>query len=87
MLFDASQTGVLEQFGVAVLGTPVESIMATEDRELFAEKLAQIGEKVAPSHCAKTVEEAMKAAKQIGQSCLFGIFFMPMTQVTDYNLC
>lgn len=43
------QSGVLEQYGVKVLGTPVESIMATEDRQLFADKLMEINEKIAPS--------------------------------------
>lgn len=49
------QSGVLEQYGVKVLGTPVESIMATEDRQLFADKLMEINEKIAPSFAVQSV--------------------------------
>lgn len=49
------QRGVLEKYGVKVLGTSVESIMATEDRQLFADKLMEINEKIAPSVAVKSV--------------------------------
>lgn len=49
------QRGILEKYGVKVLGTPVESIMATEDRQLFADKLMEINEKIAPSFAVKSV--------------------------------
>ncbi|KAL4616618.1 carbamoyl-phosphate synthase ammonia, mitochondrial isoform X1 [Arapaima gigas] len=58
--------GVLQRYGVKVLGTPVESIMATEDRQLFADKLLEINEKIAPSIAVETVADALKAADQIG---------------------
>uniref|UniRef100_A0A673B1I6 carbamoyl-phosphate synthase (ammonia) n=1 Tax=Sphaeramia orbicularis TaxID=375764 RepID=A0A673B1I6_9TELE len=57
------QSGVLEKYGVKVLGTPVESIMATEDRQLFADKLMEINEKIAPSIA---VSDALDAAEKIG---------------------
>ncbi|KAG7463959.1 hypothetical protein MATL_G00182150 [Megalops atlanticus] len=60
------KTGVLQKYGVQVLGTPVESIMATEDRQLFADKLMEINEKMAPSIAVETVADALKAADQIG---------------------
>uniref|UniRef100_A0A8C7HVR5 Carbamoyl-phosphate synthase [ammonia], mitochondrial n=1 Tax=Oncorhynchus kisutch TaxID=8019 RepID=A0A8C7HVR5_ONCKI len=60
------QSGVLQKYGVKVLGTPVESIMATEDRQLFADKLNEINEKIAPSFAVETVADALKAADQIG---------------------
>ncbi|XP_051564917.1 carbamoyl-phosphate synthase [ammonia], mitochondrial isoform X1 [Myxocyprinus asiaticus] len=60
------QSGVLQKYGVQVLGTPVESIMATEDRQLFADKLMEINEKIAPSFAVKTVADALKAADEIG---------------------
>ncbi|KAJ8352718.1 hypothetical protein SKAU_G00241940, partial [Synaphobranchus kaupii] len=60
------QSGVLQQYGVQVLGTPVESIMATEDRQLFADKLMEINEKMAPSIAVETVANALKAADEIG---------------------
>ncbi|CAB1328699.1 unnamed protein product, partial [Coregonus sp. 'balchen'] len=60
------QSGVLQKYGVKVLGTPVESIMATEDRQLFADKLNEINEKIAPSFAVETVADALTAADQIG---------------------
>uniref|UniRef100_A0A665XCQ5 Carbamoyl-phosphate synthase 1, mitochondrial n=1 Tax=Echeneis naucrates TaxID=173247 RepID=A0A665XCQ5_ECHNA len=60
------QRGVLKKYGVKVLGTPVESIMATEDRQLFADKLMEIDEKIAPSIAVELVSDALKAAEQIG---------------------
>uniref|UniRef100_A0A3B3XLN4 Carbamoyl-phosphate synthase [ammonia], mitochondrial n=1 Tax=Poecilia mexicana TaxID=48701 RepID=A0A3B3XLN4_9TELE len=60
------QRGILEQYGVKVLGTPVESIMATEDRQLFADKLMEINEKIAPSIAVESVCDALKAAEEIG---------------------
>ncbi|KAJ8282992.1 hypothetical protein COCON_G00055110 [Conger conger] len=60
------KSGVLQQYRVQVLGTPVESIMATEDRQLFSEKLTEINEKMAPSIAVATVADALKAADQIG---------------------
>uniref|UniRef100_A0A8C3B5N1 Carbamoyl-phosphate synthase 1 n=1 Tax=Cyclopterus lumpus TaxID=8103 RepID=A0A8C3B5N1_CYCLU len=60
------QSGVLEQYGVKVLGTPVQSIMATEDRQLFSDKLMEINEKIAPSLAVESVSDALKAAEVIG---------------------
>nr|AAD43968.1 carbamoyl-phosphate synthetase III [Oreochromis grahami] len=60
------QRGILDQYGVKVLGTPVESIMATEDRQLFADKLMEINEKIAPSIAVESVSDALRAAEQIG---------------------
>lgn len=53
------QSNVLQQYGVKVLGTPVESIIATEDRQLFADKLKEINERIAPSVAVKTVRPAL----------------------------
>ena len=47
--------GILQKHGVQVLGTPVSSIEATEDREIFADGLKQIGEKLAPSIAVSNV--------------------------------
>ena len=58
--------GTLYKFGVDVLGTPVEAIRLTEDRELFAERLHQIGADTPRSLAAVTMEEALAAAKEIG---------------------
>ena len=60
------QSGVLEKYGVKVLGTPVQAIMDTEDRELFVKKLDEIGVKTIKSEACATIEEARKAAKELG---------------------
>lgn len=49
------KSGVLEKYGVRVLGTQIESIMATEDRETFADKLREINEKLAESEAVTSV--------------------------------
>src|SRR5437868_3665361 len=58
--------GVLDRYGVEVLGTPIESIRTAEDRELFKQLLLQIGEPVADSVVAYTVEDAEHFADEIG---------------------
>ena len=60
------KTGVLEKYGVKVLGTPVQAIMDTEDRELFVEKLNEINVKTIKSEACETIEQARKAAAQLG---------------------
>ncbi|KAE9371926.1 carbamoyl-phosphate synth [Stipitochalara longipes BDJ] len=55
-----------EELGVKVLGTPIDTIITTEDRELFARSMESIGEKCAKSASASTVEEAMRVVKGIG---------------------
>lgn len=55
-----------EELGVKVLGTPIETIITTEDRELFARSMESIGEKCAKSASASTVEEAMQVVEDIG---------------------
>lgn len=60
------QTGVLEKYGVKVLGTPVQAIMDTEDRELFVERLDEIGVKTIKSHAVENIEDARKAANELG---------------------
>ncbi len=60
------QSGVLEKYGVRVLGTPVQAIMETEDRELFVEKLNEIDVKTIKSHACDNVEEAKQAARELG---------------------
>ena len=55
-----------ERLGVQVLGTPIETIITTEDRELFARSMESIGEKCAKSASASTVEEALHVVKDIG---------------------
>src|SRR5512133_2186392 len=58
--------GVFEKYGVKVLGTPVRSIMDTEDRELFVKKLEEIDVKTPRSIAVTTVEDALKASEKLG---------------------
>ena len=60
------QSGVLQQYGVRVLGTSVEAIMNTEDRDLFVRKLDEIPMKTPKSHAVETMADALKAAQEIG---------------------
>jgi len=60
------KNGVLEKYGVKVLGTPVQAIMDTEDRELFVEKLNEINVKTIKSEACETIEQARKAAEELG---------------------
>ncbi|MDE6582597.1 MAG: ATP-grasp domain-containing protein, partial [Duncaniella sp.] len=60
------RSGVLEKYGVEVLGTPVQAIMDTEDRELFVHKLDEINVKTIKSQAVSTTLEAMHAAEQLG---------------------
>ena len=58
--------GVLERYGVRVLGTPIKSIRDTEDRQLFIERLNEIGVKTARSRACRNVADARAAAFEIG---------------------
>ena len=60
------QTGVLKEYGVEVLGTSVEAIMNTEDRDLFVKKLDEISLKTPVSHAVENMDDALKAAHEIG---------------------
>ena len=60
------EKGVLEKYGVKVLGTPVQAIIDTEDRDLFVKRLDEIGVKTIKSEACSTVEEVQKAAHELG---------------------
>ena len=60
------KSGVLEKYNVKVLGTPVKAIMDTEDRELFVERLNEIDVKTIKSEACETIEQARKAAADLG---------------------
>ena len=60
------KSGVLEKYDLKVLGTPVQSIMDTEDRDLFVKKLDQIDVKTIKSHAVATIEDAKIAAQDLG---------------------
>mmetsp|Transcript_32767 Transcript_32767/g.72153 ORF Transcript_32767/g.72153 Transcript_32767/m.72153 type:complete len:1504 (+) Transcript_32767:197-4708(+) len=58
--------GVFEKYGCKVLGTPIDVIIATEDREIFSRKLKEINETLAISQSALNIDEAVRVAKEIG---------------------
>ena len=60
------RNGTLGEYGVEVLGTSVEAIMNTEDRDLFVKKLNEIELKTPVSHAVENMEDALKAAHEIG---------------------
>ncbi len=60
------RSGVLEKYNVEVLGTPVQAIMDTEDRELFVHKLDEIGVKTIKSEAVNSVDDAIEAASTLG---------------------
>ncbi|MDE5750946.1 MAG: ATP-grasp domain-containing protein, partial [Duncaniella sp.] len=60
------RSGILEKYGVEVLGTPVQAIMDTEDRELFVHKLDEIDVKTIKSEAVNSVGDAIRAASELG---------------------
>lgn len=69
------ETGILQKYNVKVLGTPVESIKDTEDRNLFAQRVTEVGLKVAKSLTVNSVEEAVEAAEEIGYPLMVRIAY------------
>ncbi len=67
--------GIFDEYDVKVLGTTVESIMMTEDRQEFAVKMESIGEKVAPCEAAYTLEQAIEAGDRLGYPVLIRAAF------------
>ncbi len=63
---ELSETGVLDKYGVKVLGTPIQAIKNTEDRDLFVKKLLEIDIRVPRSIAATGVDEAVRAGEKIG---------------------
>ncbi len=60
------QKGILDKYGVQVLGTPVQAIIDTEDRDLFVKRLDEIGVKTIKSHACSSIEEVRNAATELG---------------------
>lgn len=63
---ELDKLGILDKYGVKVLGTPVRAIMNTEDRELFVEQLDEISVKTIKSEACENIEHARKAAQTLG---------------------
>jgi carbamoyl-phosphate synthase large subunit len=69
------ESGILEKYNVKVLGTPIKSIIETEDRFLFVNKCKEIGLKVAESKTARNIEEATSVAEDIGYPVMVRIAY------------
>lgn len=54
---ELDRTGVFEKYNVKIIGTPIQSIIATEDRKIFSERIGEIDEKVAPSAAVYSIQE------------------------------
>lgn len=63
---ELEKQGILERHNVQVLGTPVRAIEETEDREIFADKMTNIGEQCIPAHACTTVAEVLAASEKVG---------------------
>ena len=63
---ELKERGILEKYGVRVLGTPIESIEATEDRDLFAKKMNESKAPICKSHAVNSFNEAVEVAKDFG---------------------
>ena len=66
MAVELSEKGILDKYGVKVIGTPIESIKRGEDRELFREAMEKIGEPIIKSKIVESLEEGFKVANEIG---------------------
>ena len=60
------EAGILDQYGVRLLGTSINTIKTAEDRELFRNLLNDLGEPIAPSEIANSIEEAMQVGHDLG---------------------
>ncbi|GFE52998.1 hypothetical protein BaOVIS_004020 [Babesia ovis] len=67
---DLYNSGVLAKYNCEVLGTPIETIVNTEDRALFNQKMAEIGERCAPSKVGRDIESCVTAAAELGYPVL-----------------
>ncbi|CAD6208372.1 GSCOCG00003378001-RA-CDS [Cotesia congregata] len=63
---ELEKSGVFKNYGVKILGTPIQSVIDTEDRKIFSEKINAIQERVAPSAAVYSIQEALEAAEKLG---------------------
>ena len=73
---ELEERSVLERYGVKILGTPIQAILETEDRDLFVRKLTEIGIKVPRSKAVTSVEGAVQVARQIGYPMMLRVAYV-----------
>jgi len=72
---ELSEAGILEKYNLRVLGTPIEAIEATEDRDLFVKAMEESNVKVCKSKAVNSYAEALKAVKEIGFPCMLRVAY------------
>ncbi|MCP4296828.1 MAG: carbamoyl-phosphate synthase (glutamine-hydrolyzing) large subunit, partial [Proteobacteria bacterium] len=72
---ELDESGVLKKYNVEIIGTPVDVIRATEDRQIFADKLSQIDVKVPNSKAVTTVDDTLRVAREIGYPVMIRLGF------------
>jgi len=72
---ELKELGILEKYNVKVLGTPIDAIEATEDRDLFVKAMDESGVKVCKSRAVSSYSEALKAAEEIGFPCMIRVAY------------
>ncbi|MHA2399578.1 MAG: carbamoyl-phosphate synthase (glutamine-hydrolyzing) large subunit, partial [Promethearchaeota archaeon] len=72
---ELSEAGILEKYNLRVLGTPIEAIEATEDRDLFVKAMEESNVKVCRSKAVNSYAEALKAVKEIGFPCMLRVAY------------
>ncbi|XP_015605089.1 CAD protein [Cephus cinctus] len=63
---ELERQGVFSRYDVTILGTPIQSIIETEDRKIFTDRISEINEQVAPSAAVYSIQEALQAAEKLG---------------------
>ncbi len=72
---ELKEEGILDKYNIRVLGTPIEAIEATEDRDLFIKAMDESGVKVCKSKAVSSFSEAIKAAEEIGFPCMLRVAY------------
>lgn len=64
---ELEKNGIFKKYNVKILGTPIQSIIETEDRKIFAERIAEIDEKVAPSAAVYSIQEVANRVSRLNR--------------------
>ena len=72
---ELNELGILQKYNVRVLGTPIEAIEVTEDRDLFVQAMDESGVKVCKSRAVSSYSDAIKAVEEIGFPCMIRVAY------------
>lgn len=76
---ELQRKGVFDRYNIKILGTPIQSVIETEDRKLFAERVSEIGEKVAPSAAVYDIHEVRNKKKNLFENQYRELFYKKST--------